>query len=433
MTEKLSQFLSAPTAPALTDGVPASTYAGTPDSTKNYQWSLEQIQSTIGRTILTTDLNLYVSTTGSDSDDGLTIGTAFATVQHALNLIAENYFLYYANVFILVQAGSGYDGWIPTQIQTAIVVGATDGGIAPFPPIPDMKGFVVILGDTSDNTAVTISGQNGYETTHYGILGSLTSTVSTDNFTYSVAAVSFDSLTIDCSKYEFTLVCGGPNVLLYIGGGYSNPTYGILPSSGVRFLAGNFPMALTASGAMIVNTALFFEAGNYVNGMIIDNDCVVNFTDGLSSITAGSGAERWIRCTFVGLDDDVAGGLANLVAVRIIDNGAIGAKFAVNGPNALLTLPGDLSILPGDSPGTVSNNGSVVYQSDVDDNFYTLGANCTETFDTITNPLPSAPLAYQGMRAFVDDALTPVFGAAYTGGGAAYASVIYLNGAWQFG
>jgi hypothetical protein len=380
-----------------------------------------------GRTVLTGNLSLYVSTTGSDSNDGLTTGTAFATVQHALDLVAENYFLFYANVFILIQAGSGYDGWIPTQIQTALVVGATDGALGPGPP--NMKGFVVILGDTSDNTAVTISGQGGLETSHYGILGGFTSVVSTDNFIYSVAAVSFDSLTIDCSKYEFTLVSGGPNVVLYIGGGYSHAPYGIISSSGVRFLPGPFPMALTAGGVMVINTALFFEAGDYTNGIIADNGCSV-YAAGLTSITAENGA-TWTNA-FVGLDDDVAGGLVDLIGIgSITDSGAVGSKFAVNGPNALLTLPGDLSILPGDTPGIISNNGSVVYQSDVDSNFYTLGANCTEAFTVAT--LPAAPLAYQGMRAFVSDATAPVFGSAPVGTGGTYTPVIYLNGAWQVG
>lgn len=54
------------------------------------------------------NLNLYVATTGSDSNDGLTSGTPFLTIQHALNIIYDNYDL---NGFMVqVNVGSGSFG-----------------------------------------------------------------------------------------------------------------------------------------------------------------------------------------------------------------------------------------------------------------------------------------------------------------------------------
>lgn len=44
-----------------------------------------------GRTAVTADTNFYVSTTGSDSNNGLTPATAFATLQHAFDAVASLY------------------------------------------------------------------------------------------------------------------------------------------------------------------------------------------------------------------------------------------------------------------------------------------------------------------------------------------------------
>ena len=154
MTEKLSQFLSAPTAPALTDGVPASTYAGTPDSTKNYQWSLEQIGESLAaggltRTILTGNLNLYQdSTLGSDLYNGLSAtytggnnGPTY-TIQAAVNIAANDYdFVNLYGVEISCADGTIPD---PEYIFLPTLVGlntaAASQGLTP--------GYAAIVGNT---------------------------------------------------------------------------------------------------------------------------------------------------------------------------------------------------------------------------------------------------------------------------------------------
>lgn len=62
-----------------------------------------------GRIILTSNLTLYVSTTGSDSNNGLTSGTAFLTKQKAWNTLIANYDLAGYQATIQCAAGTYYD------------------------------------------------------------------------------------------------------------------------------------------------------------------------------------------------------------------------------------------------------------------------------------------------------------------------------------
>lgn len=100
---KLSQIAQAGSPPSLTD-----TVIGVGSGTTDFQYTLSQIKSAVGgggRTILTGNTNYYVSATGSDSNDGLSSGTSWATLQHAMLYIAENIDL--AGFIITVNIGAG--------------------------------------------------------------------------------------------------------------------------------------------------------------------------------------------------------------------------------------------------------------------------------------------------------------------------------------
>lgn len=59
-----------------------------------------------GRTLLTANLNLYVATTGSDANDGLTAGAPFLTIQKALNVASQDYDLQGFDIIINIADGS---------------------------------------------------------------------------------------------------------------------------------------------------------------------------------------------------------------------------------------------------------------------------------------------------------------------------------------
>ncbi|WP_369913798.1 hypothetical protein AB8810_11885 [Xanthomonas sp. NCPPB 3005] len=67
---------------------------------------------------LTQDLSLYVSSTGSDSNDGLSAATAFQTIQHAVNVLRTRYSLCGHTVFVNVA-----DGTYVENVSTGNVTG----------------------------------------------------------------------------------------------------------------------------------------------------------------------------------------------------------------------------------------------------------------------------------------------------------------------
>lgn len=72
---------------------------------------------------LTQDLSLYVSSTGSDSNDGLSAATAFQTIQRAVNVVRTRYSLCGYTAIINVADG--------TYVEN-VVMGSVAGGIVRF-------------------------------------------------------------------------------------------------------------------------------------------------------------------------------------------------------------------------------------------------------------------------------------------------------------
>src|SRR5690349_5525320 len=70
-------------------------------------WNADHtVTGSLGRTLLDANTNYYVSTTGSDSNDGLTVGTAWATLTHAMQYISANIDIAGFTITINVGAGS---------------------------------------------------------------------------------------------------------------------------------------------------------------------------------------------------------------------------------------------------------------------------------------------------------------------------------------
>ncbi|QND50805.1 hypothetical protein HB779_02055 [Phyllobacterium sp. 628] len=109
-----------------------------------YDGTSFRITNTSVRQRLTGPLNLYVATTGSDSNNGLTSGTAFLTTQRAWNYIQNNLDLNGFVVTVNVATGAGYAGMIGSGFCT----GQTSAS------------SIVFLGNPTTPTNVTINATN---------------------------------------------------------------------------------------------------------------------------------------------------------------------------------------------------------------------------------------------------------------------------------
>lgn len=100
---------------------------------------LEWIDNTGGRELLTANRTYYVSTTGSDSNDGLSVGSPFLTIQKAVDVVAMLDISIYD---VTIQLADG------TYTLTSDVILKDPIG----------AGFVFIDGNSGDNSLVVITG-----------------------------------------------------------------------------------------------------------------------------------------------------------------------------------------------------------------------------------------------------------------------------------
>lgn len=94
---------------------------------------------------LTQDLSLYVSTTGSDSNDGLSAATAFQTIQRAVNVVRTRYSLCGYTAIINVADG--------TYVEN-VLMGSVAGGIVRFVGSTsaiwrNTAGYLLVVTDSS--------------------------------------------------------------------------------------------------------------------------------------------------------------------------------------------------------------------------------------------------------------------------------------------
>lgn len=106
--------------------------------TKQVFLSMPAVQVAWARERLTADRTYYVATTGSDSNNGLVVGTPFLTVQKAIDVVSNNLDIGIFNVVIQLANGTYPNG---TIFKT-----------------PIGSGSVTIKGDTSNPSNVVFSG-----------------------------------------------------------------------------------------------------------------------------------------------------------------------------------------------------------------------------------------------------------------------------------
>lgn len=204
------------------------------------------------RTMLSGDTNFYVASTGSDSNDGLTSGTAQATLQHMVNTIAANYDGGGHNITINVAAG--------TYVGAKIV----------FPPNYD---FYSVIGVGPASTTIQDSGNLyclGPNTTSGGafIFGGMTLDANTTNcsaFSPNGAGLSYlgDSTLSGTNPVAFTASGGHGGACINLGSGGDNT----FQSSA----------DMTISGQWI--SAFFMQnQGNYANPGVFAGNMVLSGT-----------------------------------------------------------------------------------------------------------------------------------------------------------
>lgn len=228
--------------------------------------ALQEVKDTldsegIGATIPTSPINLYVSTTGNDSNNGRTLGTAFRTVKRAViesEKVVNGYFRTIINVdtgdysneeylYFSISRGVSRDGFSPLHIKS-ISNTATDV-ILP---------SITVFGGTLNLANVTIKGTQygrGLAALFFGGISAvniITLNTSGPLTAYSLAWLSIQHLHVkDSTIPNYSGVCcAGTLGSIEIAGTMQNTN-----STGPRYLV---------DGLSIINT--FGQGENYLPG-----------------------------------------------------------------------------------------------------------------------------------------------------------------------
>lgn len=255
------------------------------------------------RTLLHAPLNLYVSTSGSDSNNGLTAATAFATLQHAWNVIQTNYDLYNYVVTVNIAAGSYAGcvarGWCTGQTSRNSIVFSGAGATT------------IIVGTNADAVQVN------------------------DN-----AALILQNLQLQASG---TGVQAGNGLEAFNGAnvGFSGITFGSCSQSHI-YVHGPQPAAVVATG----NYSIAGAAPTHIAASLLGIfNCNVNNTVTLTGTLNFSSA-------FVTCADS---SLISAAAMSFTGGTVSGSRYSVDGTSRIETNGGGASFFPGSTAGSATN------------------------------------------------------------------------------
>lgn len=227
-------------------------------ATTGANWKVQLNQ--MARRVLTANTNFYVATTGSDSNSGTSLGSAWATLQHAIAYISANYdlagFTATINVGAGTFAGAGAHSMTGGGIyilgagsgSTTLTPGPSDGVFnfgecfdinVPSSCIWGISGFTLAPNSVSSGIAIAI--YIGYETLVYG---DPSETIPPD-------------LVFDCTNV------GGADVILTTS---ASTTQVVTGGSGCGIIGGNGTinsfMNMSFPGAQFVNINVFTLQSN---------------------------------------------------------------------------------------------------------------------------------------------------------------------------
>jgi hypothetical protein len=267
---------------------------------------LSAVQGAGGRIRLSADTTFYVSTTGNDSTGtGLTVGSPWLTIQHALDVIQKSYDI---------------AGWTAT-IQLAdgtYTAGGTING--PFYGQGDVGG-VVVAGNagTPANVVISVGAGNCFSATQSGRLGvknlKMTVTAGGGNCLYAAySGLIWTEGPVEFAASSGTHIVAEANGTIHIGANYtisgSAPAHWNSQFNGTIF-AGGFTITITNTpafatafaftqsvGSMNVATITFVNAAAATgtrynaqsNGTIYTNGGGANYLPGnVAGVTASGG------------------------------------------------------------------------------------------------------------------------------------------------
>ena len=178
--------------------------------TINYNMFRYGFNNPANKQVLESSLDLYVETTGSDTNDGLTVGTAFQTIGHALDVLNDDYELNGNLVTINVGDGSFFVNNHVFRLTGSIIIsgnGAANTTINPIGTVQWMDAFGASIQRQIIITNVTIGILPGAMQTWSTYLSLANSTIS-GNFKITIRGYSdftLNNITLDKSSDTFFL------------------------------------------------------------------------------------------------------------------------------------------------------------------------------------------------------------------------------------
>lgn len=241
-----------------------------PDKTNQAQ-VLSAIQ-TLGRIKLTSDLQLYVSPSGSDSNTGLSSGSPFQTIQHAWNVIAQVY------------DGGGYQAYMNLHDGTY-----TSGLYTVYPAVGFNAVHIVGNTGTPSNVLISVTNSPGISFSLPGVPAAYVSGVKitatgtagpSDLGDQGYGLVARDIMLVEFTNVEFGAcsvnhIWAGRGGCVHVAGSYK-----ISGSSLSHYACGNggmlFATPASASTVTITGTPAFATSFAYAN--IFGNMQTTNLT-----------------------------------------------------------------------------------------------------------------------------------------------------------
>lgn len=278
----------------------------------------------ITRIKLMGNLNLYVATTGSDTlNNGLSVGSPFATLQKAWNTIIFGYDLNGFVVTINVANGTYPQGVVAVGTPVGSVAGVRNGPSPPWPSGPSIN----FIGNPSSPAScfINVSGGNCFSAangTNISISGfKLAATgVGSDYNQIGTCIYAFGSSGIQFSNLEFG-TAAGPHIASTVGS--------IVESFGAPY---------TISGGATAHAAAFDNGYVTISGSTVTLVGTPRFASGFITISNNGTAY-------------VNGGST------VFSGTATGNKYFVDSNGALLTNGAGANFFPGDTAGVKQNGG----------------------------------------------------------------------------
>lgn len=257
------------------------------------------------RTLLQSNLTLYVATTGSNGNDGLDPTAAFQTIQRAWSELVNNYDLNGFDATIQLANGTYTAGLLATSAP----LGGNSG-----------SGSVVILGDIAapSNVLVATSASNAF--------------LAQGGAQFTIRGVKIQT--------------AGANNNCVI----SNPG-GLITLDGVEF-GGCGASHMNALGGYISSTANYAIAGGAVNHARAASFGLVSVAGKTITISAAP--------TFTGAFASSQQGRVEMIGNTYAGGAATGVRYAATENGVVTSSGGGATVLPGSLAGTVASGGQYV-------------------------------------------------------------------------